>query len=190
MGRAARRRAQRERPAETPRRNVRIHYPSGASLVISGLWNGPVLIDGNSAIAMREINPKGAAFLGDPRGVYVDQDTGEVLYNPRMHAQVNDWMIQWLREHPEWPSVAEIPGAWGTSDFLQLPATGGGGLASGTRVRKVNSVPGDIHQDGALGTVVGSLKGPDGTAAVYSVEWGDLPGVPVGIASHRVVAVP
>ena len=74
-----------------------------------------------------------------------------------------------------------------------------GKLPNGTRVRKVNSRPGDTHQDGAPATIVGAL-GPAGEEIkaelkqrglrevewVYWVIWDDLPGVPVAITDTRV----
>ena len=77
----------------------------------------------------------------------------------------------------------------------------------GTRVRKVNAKPGDTHQDGALGTIVGALgpltagqraeliielanKGVNGDIeCFYWIEWDDLPGIPVGIADCRIEPV-
>jgi len=74
----------------------------------------------------------------------------------------------------------------------------------GTRVRKVCSQPGDAHEDGALGTIVGALgptspsqraeliielakKGVNGDVEYfYWVEWDDMPGIPVGIADCRI----
>jgi len=74
----------------------------------------------------------------------------------------------------------------------------------GTRIRKVNTEPGDTHQDGALGTIVGALgpttasqraeliieltkQGIDGDVEYfYWVEWDDIPGIPVGIADTRI----
>ena len=74
----------------------------------------------------------------------------------------------------------------------------------GTRVRKVCSQPGDAHEDGALGTIVGALgptspgqraeliielakKGVNGDVEYfYWVEWDDMLGIPVGIADCRI----
>jgi len=74
----------------------------------------------------------------------------------------------------------------------------------GTRVRKVNTKPGDSHQDGALGTIVGALgpatatqraemiieaakKGIDGDVEyIYWVVWDDMPDIPVAIADNRI----
>jgi len=74
----------------------------------------------------------------------------------------------------------------------------------GTRVRKVNSKPGDTHQDGAQGTIVGALgptsvaqraellidlakNGVDGDVEyIYWVEWDNIPGVPVAITDNRI----
>ena len=70
----------------------------------------------------------------------------------------------------------------------------------GTRVKKIMSQPGDSHQDGASGTIVGAL-GPisasqraelimggmsEDVECIYWVEWDDLPGIPVAIADFRV----
>lgn len=78
----------------------------------------------------------------------------------------------------------------------------------GTRVRKTHTEPGDAHQDGALGTIVGALgpasaspelaevivdlakKGIQrGAEYVYWVEWDDMPGIPVAIADFRIEPV-
>lgn len=74
----------------------------------------------------------------------------------------------------------------------------------GTRVKKVRSDPGDTHQDGALGTIVGALgplsasqraemiielanKVPEPDIEyIYWVEWDDIPGIPVAIADSRI----
>ena len=74
----------------------------------------------------------------------------------------------------------------------------------GTRVKKVQSKPGDGHQDGALGTIVGAWgplgpsqraeliiklakKGMNGDIEYfYFVEWDDIPGIPVGVADCRI----
>ena len=74
----------------------------------------------------------------------------------------------------------------------------------GTRVKKVRSDPGDTHQDGALGTIVGAwgplsasqraeiiidlankVPEPD-IECLYWVEWDDIPGIPVAIADYRI----
>lgn len=78
----------------------------------------------------------------------------------------------------------------------------------GTRVKKIRSVPGDTHQDGALGTIVGALLGPvdpiaqaelivelagrgirgieEGGEYMYWVEWDDIPGIPVAVVDFRI----
>ncbi|MBA7554197.1 hypothetical protein ES705_46809 [subsurface metagenome] len=74
----------------------------------------------------------------------------------------------------------------------------------GTRVQKINTKPGDAHQDGAEGTIVGAL-GPatasqraeviidlakqeiDGDVEyIYWVVWDDIPGIPVAITDNRI----
>ena len=67
-----------------------------------------------------------------------------------------------------------------------------GALRNGTLVEKVNSKPGDTHQDGARATIVGSLgphkwSAPHPTSKYgYFVVWDDIPGVPVFIAGERI----
>lgn len=187
MGRAKRRRIQLRR--EQPVQRVRIYYPSGASWELEGIWIGPMQLEGETAIC---IQAGSAAHLLDPRGVCINADTGEVLYNPRMQAQITPWVIEWLREHPEWPAQAEIPGVIVPQQAFNLADLGRparSGLPVGTRVEKVNTEPGDAHQDGDTGTVVGSIEDPQ-EGVHYSVEWDDLPGMPVAIAGHRVRAIP
>lgn len=73
----------------------------------------------------------------------------------------------------------------------------------GTRVKKINSRPGDCHPDGAPGTIVGAL-GPlsaseraelimvgmaEEVECLYWVEWDDLPGMPTGIADYRIEVI-
>ena len=57
-------------------------------------------------------------------------------------------------------------------------------LSKGTVVEKINSAPGDSHQDGARGRV---LSGPFG--AGYLVEWNDAPRVRVFIVGAKLRAV-
>ena len=77
----------------------------------------------------------------------------------------------------------------------------------GTRIRKVGTKPGDTHQDGALGTIVGALgpttasqraeiiidlakQGINGDIEyIYWVEWDDIPGIPVAITDNRIELV-
>jgi len=77
----------------------------------------------------------------------------------------------------------------------------------GTRVKKVYSKPGDTHQDGALGTIVGALgpatasqrveaiidlakNGINGDIEyIYWVEWDDMLGIPVAITDSRIEPV-
>ena len=53
-------------------------------------------------------------------------------------------------------------------------------LPRGTLVEKIDSAPGDSHQDGARARVLSAFG--DG----YFVEWEDVPGVPVFILAARI----
>ena len=74
----------------------------------------------------------------------------------------------------------------------------------GTKVQKINTRPGDTHQDGSLGAIVGAF-GPitaslraeltRGLAKkdtdrdieyIYWVVWDDIPGIPVAITDNRI----
>ena len=66
-----------------------------------------------------------------------------------------------------------------------------GALANGTSIEKVGSEPGDGHQDGAKGKIVGSIGPVDPSPEyagryAYFVEWDDMPGLPVGVSDHRI----
>lgn len=67
-----------------------------------------------------------------------------------------------------------------------------GALLNGTRVRKVNSEPGDRHQDGAVGKVIGSVEADPLSGFtdryVYFVAWDTGPGagLPIGIREGRI----
>lgn len=66
-------------------------------------------------------------------------------------------------------AVAQAPGAW----------------PHGTRVQKTASAPGDTHQDGARGTVSGSIRLITGELA-YWVYWDDRrPESPAFITERR-----
>lgn len=68
-------------------------------------------------------------------------------------------------------STDQAPGAW----------------PNGTRVSKINTEPVDIHPDGALATIIGSI-GPFAdmpSLYAYCVEWDDHTGLPVWISAHR-----
>lgn len=155
--------------------DIRVFYPSGNVFVIKGKWEGPTRVGDESSIAVHQ---KNTVLFFDPRGVFVSVHGGAVLYNPRTQVQITPWVIDRLKEHPEWPEVAEIPG----TDTPKAVFTGqaDGGLLSGSRVEKIDSEPRDAHKNGAQGTVLGSQALPSG-GIVYSVEWDDLPGTPIAI---------
>lgn len=98
---------------------VKIFYPSGNVLHISGEWQGPAKIDGGCVVLIGvdkdclvpgdNIIPADALFVGDPRGVYQDEHTDRILYNPREAMQgMDQWILDWLTEHIEWPSILEL----------------------------------------------------------------------------------
>jgi len=76
-----------------------------------------------------------------------------------------------------------------------------GNIPNGARVVKVNSEPGDAHQDGTLGTVVGALEANVEVRAelrrqgvkqiewMYWVKWDDVPEIPAAIADYRIKAI-
>ncbi len=79
---------------------IKISYPSGKTLHIEGIWKGPGNIKGEGIIL---IESKGM-IVCDIRGVYQNEETNEVLYNPRFCMDGMDkWAVDWLKEHPEWP---------------------------------------------------------------------------------------
>lgn len=69
------------------------------------------------------------------------------------------------------------------------PGQVAGARPNGTRVAKINSVEGDGHQDGALGTVVASHLAPEDGIVLYFVVWDDLPTMSVCVAEDRVRTV-
>ena len=100
---------------------IKISYPSGNVLHLSGEWKGPGNVDGNCIILILVdedyivpdsggvVIPKDVAFVGDIRGVYQDEDSGRILYNPKESVEgMNKWAVDWLDEHPEWPAILEL----------------------------------------------------------------------------------
>jgi hypothetical protein len=80
---------------------------------------------------------------------------------------------------------------------LDILSEAPGALPNGTPVVKIDAGPRDLHSIGARGTVVGSLKTPDellrrfpGVPYCYFVEWADMPGVAVGVASTKIAKAP
>lgn len=99
--------------------NIKVYYPSGNILHLSGEWKGPGNVGGNCLILIfidkdcilpgGSIVAANSAFVGDIRGVYQNEDSGEVLYNPRdCMVGMNEWAVNWLGEHPEWPAILEL----------------------------------------------------------------------------------
>ena len=64
----------------------------------------------------------------------------------------------------------------------------GGAWLNGSRVKKIGSMPGDAHSDGARGTVRASL-GPVRGEYGYFVEWDDVPRIPVFIRGNRLALI-
>lgn len=59
-------------------------------------------------------------------------------------------------------------------------------LKVGTRIEKINSEPGDLHQDGAQGELLEVLPHQDGEGSWgYVVSWDDKPGALGLVASYR-----
>ncbi|KKK52604.1 hypothetical protein LCGC14_3103240 [marine sediment metagenome] len=165
---------------------IHVYYPSGQNFVLEGEWQGPVVLSRGpghkGAILVLECD--GKTVLAEPRGVYVDAETDEVLYSPRNQVQIDQWVIDWLKEHPEWPTILELPGALGSRDVFVITDQAAGALPNGTLVEKVATEEGDTHVDGDRAKVLGSAVGEGNL--VYFVEWLDLPGIPVGVGSQRI----
>lgn len=71
-----------------------------------------------------------------------------------------------------------------------------GAMPNGTKVRKVRSQPKDGHQDGAMGTVIGSFTATEPmevegciVRTFYFIEWEDMPKIGVCSAEHRIEAI-
>lgn len=60
-----------------------------------------------------------------------------------------------------------------------------GAMPNGTIIEKCGSGPGDGHQDGDSGIVLGSI-GTCPSLHGYFVAWSDNPSLPVFVASHRI----
>ena len=98
---------------------IKVSYPSGNVLHLSGEWKGPGNVDGTCVILILIdkdcivpggcVVTKGSALVGDLRGVYQNEYSGQVLYNPRESMEGMDkWAVDWLNEHLEWPAILEL----------------------------------------------------------------------------------
>ena len=97
----------------------KVSYPSGHVLHLRGEWKGLGNVDGDGIILILIdkdcIIPGGfiltanSVFVGDIRGVYQNEDSGEILYNPRDCMEgMSKWAVNWLNEHQEWPAILEL----------------------------------------------------------------------------------
>lgn len=82
------------------------------------------------------------------------------------------------------PDVHYEPGWVGAFTRANAP----GALPAGAAVVKVNSEPGDRHQDGERGTVLGSISHPQlrGGEVCYFVEWEAARNVAVSVMGRKV----
>lgn len=92
-------------------------------------------------------------------------------------------------------------------EFFRMERIGGiealigleeGEIPNGARVVKVNSEPGDGHQDGEMATVVGALganekvraelrrRGSKQVKWLYWVKFDDTPEIPVAVADYKI----
>jgi len=97
---------------------IKVYYPSGHSFLLSGKWEGPVYLGSNAIVIILDSDcvvpgnnllKAGEVFIGDPRGVYIENNNKTVLFNPRHYMEGMDkvW-IDWLNEHTEWPATLEL----------------------------------------------------------------------------------
>jgi hypothetical protein len=105
-----------------------------------------------------------------------------------------DWAHDFMLETPPDPRnsidiIKNEPGWFGSFTRAQAP---GAPLPNGTRVCKVASdKKGDITEIGTRGTILGSLKHPDGRSLFfYFVEWDDKPKVAIGVTDWKIEAQP
>jgi len=101
-----------------------------------------------------------------------------------------------------------IEAATGSTGLRIIIGGSEGEWHKGTRVEKTNSEPGDTHQDGSEGVIVGALgpippetraeihidlaregKSSEDVVFFYWVVWDDMPGLPVAIADYRIKPV-
>lgn len=69
-------------------------------------------------------------------------------------------------------------------DALYVDNDEEGAIKRGARVKKHGFLPGDMHEPGMLGTVMGSVG--DGNRIGYFVSWDDKPDYPLFIADVRI----
>jgi hypothetical protein len=87
---------------------IDVLYPSGDNRSYKGTWVGPCQAndkDEESQAILINSDEDGLAILCDPRGVYINAETKEVLYQPRgswYHNLAKTWK-DLLNEIPEWP---------------------------------------------------------------------------------------
>ena len=65
-----------------------------------------------------------------------------------------------------------------------------GAIPNGYNVVKVKTEPGDAHEVGTRGKVLGSLSHPELPDIGYFIEWDDMPGVPVFTMGCKIALPP
>ncbi len=170
---------------------VHVYYPSGITFTLDGEWIGPVGGGDDPQGVLLRAEDHTVKVL-DPRAVIIKAESKEIVYQPRsldvFPGLDTEWK-EWLRDHQDWPQ--RLQGRLGI--VLQCVVdvvppemqSDGASLRRGDLVEKTASEPGDAHPDGARGTILGSM-GDNDTGMAYFVGWDDNPGLPVGIASHRI----
>ena len=103
---------------------IKVYYASGINYELYGQWMGlievsqgrglyvPAVENVHDVVIQGVTMPSGSVSILDQRAVCVDQDTGDILYNPRQHWDDLDMDCfgDWWKDHPEWPAVLELEG--------------------------------------------------------------------------------
>lgn len=94
---------------------IDVTYPSGTKFTLYGKWVGFGSLSGKSIVVVdleRDVIVDGThldrdtVFAGDPRGIYVNRQNGQVLHTPRMYLNdVEAWVQEWMAENPTWGVV-------------------------------------------------------------------------------------
>lgn len=208
----------RARGEERLRERAIVHGTGESKSSAEALWFGEV---GGMMVALRLIRRMVEETPSDPRGrdwlaatvrsmdgslKTVLQKRAELL--PRYTEGSDEWRaacsvfdeasdtvrgirqraVERLGEEPTPEPMLRAEPGW-IGNFTRRSAEGA--LPNGTRIVKRASEPGDSHRDGALGTVLGSVRAPDGNPVqgvlhCYFIEWDARPRCAVGTIDLKV----
>lgn len=108
---------------------INIIYPHLGEFSVNGKYLGvfnengnmgiPIEVSEDTTIPGGSLVPSGEILMGDPRGVYADDETKQCFYQPRAYlGMLPKWVVDWLDKNRDWPNRAGVYGYENESEPL------------------------------------------------------------------------